>query len=394
MNIDSIISSRARNAEILKDIEVSENNFIDFSYGGPAEETFPLEIIAEGVKQSVFGKTGLGYCFDRGSAALIQELLKWLPQFISYQPQPENMIVTNGAQEAIALIADTIIDEDDVVISESPTYWRAKSIFTNIGAKIEFNPIENQTLNIEWLESKLLELKTKNKKVKLFYTIPNHQNPTGSIMSLEARKRLIELSRQYGFLILEDDVYAGLTYVGATPPSLISLDNERVIYVGSISNLAGPGLRIGWVVSSVKLINNMLKLKRDGGTNTLVSETVAYLLKNIAWTDYLSNLQSFYAGRLEVAIKQLNEIPADICKWQKPKGGFHIWLTLNSYINSDSFSGLCKKNNVLIMPGTLCTGDISLSQHSFRLSFSHLQSEKIDSGIRTITELLKQSSVK
>jgi len=385
------LSVRARNAAPVPDIYINNPKLIDFSLGSPAKETFPVEELAEAAYLSLKSPKALQYCPDRGSSELITSLVSWLAQYAAVSASSENVIITNGAQDAVALVADTLIDPSDVVLTEAPTYWRAKSILRNIGAEIDYVPLQQDGVDVRALEARLRELRRSGKHVKLFYTIPTHQNPTGVVTSLETRRRVLALSDEYDLVILEDDAYLGFTYSGPVPVPLYSLSgSERVIYIGTLSNLISPGLRIGWLVASQEFANHVLKLKRDSGTNPIVSRIAIEMLNTLPWSSRFSFLQSFYNARLETLACALSRIPGGWISWRKPRGGHHIWVRLNREIQLSIFLKECQELNVAVMPGTLCIGDSEISKHHVRLSFSSLSVEGILEGVNRLHTALSR----
>jgi len=390
VDIRLLVSPHLQETPQPKDMTPHPKGYIDFSFGNPSPETFPIEEIIFAARNRVT-KDSLQYCADRGSENLLVSLSKWLGSWQEFSVKTENLITTNGSMDGIALIADTFIDSGDVVIAESPTYWKAREIFQNAGAQVIYIPVAEDGLKIDLLEDRILETLQMGKKCKLLYTIPNHQNPTGYITSLEKRKRIVSVCEKHNILIIEDDVYSHLTYDGNILPSIYSLSNGMsVVQVGSLSKLISPGIRIGWIVGSKVTCDFILKIKRDGGTNPLASEISAFLLDNIDWKERINYLRDFYNIRLETMFINLQKIPPNLLSWEKPKGGFYFWAKVSHNIPLSQLEKLCLKRDVGFMPGYLCTNDDNIGHDHIRLSFSDLSSVQIESGIERLRDALIQ----
>ena len=198
------------------------DDFIDFSFGNPSPSTFPLQEIIRASSKAI-NYNSLEYCANRGGDQMRSALVQFLEDWRNIKNSKDALIITNGAMEAVSLTAHTFLNKGDVVFVEEPTYYRASHIFRIFGAELHSIPIEHDGLDVNQLSDRLNLLNNLGKHPKMLYTIPNYQNPTGTVLSLDKRKAILELSYKHGFLILEDDVYSDLSYEGVTPASFYTL---------------------------------------------------------------------------------------------------------------------------------------------------------------------------
>ncbi|MBR4173416.1 MAG: PLP-dependent aminotransferase family protein [Clostridia bacterium] len=231
---------------------------ISLAGGSPDPELFPTDFLAEIAAKILKndGKKALAYGTTDGYAPLKEELKKRTEAISSFD-KDDKIIITTGAQQAIDLAARTVVEDNDCIVVEAPSFVGTLNSLRSVRAKLIGVTMEDDGMNMEELEKVLI-----SNPVKLIYTIPNFQNPTGITMSLEKRKKLLELSKKYDCLILEDNPYGDLRFAGETVPTIKSLDSEgRVLYVGSLSKILSPGMRIGYLVCRAELCDKIEIIK-------------------------------------------------------------------------------------------------------------------------------------
>ncbi|MGH2395306.1 MAG: PLP-dependent aminotransferase family protein, partial [Candidatus Limnocylindria bacterium] len=240
---------------------------ISFLAGFPDPGSLPKSDIVESTRVALEkdGEWALQYGSARGYPGLIEELVKKLGRDQGIQATPDNILITNGASQALALIVDLLVDAGDIVLSEAPTWSGAVHNFRAAGAEVRTVPIDANGLAVDALERELEQLAANGKRAKLLYFIPNFQNPTGVTTTLERRQRIAALAREHALPIVEDDAYFDLRYSGDFLPSLYSLDQSgRVMYMGTFSKTIGAGLRLGWVVIDPGPLSRSDALARAG----------------------------------------------------------------------------------------------------------------------------------
>ncbi|MFI3206983.1 MAG: PLP-dependent aminotransferase family protein, partial [Clostridia bacterium] len=234
----------------------ADPSYISLSAGNPAPEAFPKQAVEE-ISANLLKENpilALQYSFTEGYPALRQTLSKYMKDKHDVGNENDDIIITSGAQQITDLLSKSILNEGDVVICEGPSFIGCLNTFRSYNAKLKGVPLESDGINVELLEE---ALKTE-KKVKLIYVIPNFQNPSGITMSLEKRKRVYELAKQYNVLILEDNPYGDLRYAGEAIPCIKSFDTDGiVIYAGSFSKVISPGMRVGYAIGAKEVLAKM-----------------------------------------------------------------------------------------------------------------------------------------
>ncbi|WP_432667248.1 PLP-dependent aminotransferase family protein [Wukongibacter baidiensis] len=382
---DKIKASEIR--EILKVTERPE--VISFAGGLPAPELFPIEEMKE-ICQSILGEDGklaLQYSTTEGYKPLRMQISQKMAK-IGIDTTMEDIIITSGSQQGLDLTGKVFIDEGDTIICESPTYLAAINAFKTYSPKFLEIKMDDDGMDMEELEK---SLKT-NKNVKLIYTIPDFQNPTGRTMSLERRTRLIELANEYDVIVIEDNPYGELRFIGEKLPSLKSFDTEgRVIYMSTVSKILSPGLRVGWVCAPQKIIQKYTLLKQgtDLHTNTFSQMQVSKYIEMYDLESHINKIKAVYKNRCNLMIEAIkNEFPDGI-KYTHPEGGLFIWVELPSQINSREVLDRCLDNDVAFVPGGSFFPNGG-NENTLRLNYSNMTEERIEEGIIRIAKVLRE----
>lgn len=301
----------------------------------------------------------------------------------------EELLVTSGACQAIDLVARVLLDDEAVVAIESPTYMEALEIFQNYTDKYISIPVDEKGLKTEELEEILSKRKEKGEALpRILYTIPTFQNPTGTTLSLERRKHLLELAEQFDFLIVEDDAYGELGFADS-PELLKALDlSERVIYIGSFSKVVAPGMRIGWVTGPKELIEVLGWFKKDLG-HPFAQATLAAYLETISFDSHLKKLVAAYQSKARVMVEALEEFMPESAAWYLPSGGYFLWLRIPG-VDTAELLATAHKAGVAYVPGRFFFLDQQEGLEFLRLSFSYASEEDIREGVRILGQILKE----
>ncbi len=305
-------------------------------------------------------------------------------------PDPDDVIVTTGGQQAIDLVCKTIIDPGDVIICEAPTYPGALSVFSSYQADVVQVECDEDGMQVEVLERLLGELRGEGRRPKFIYSVPSFQNPSGVTMSLERRQRLVELARAEELLVVEDNPYGLLRYGGEPMPPLYQLDGgDFVIYIGTFSKILSPGIRLGWAVAPPPVMEKIVlgKQAADLCTSTLTQYFVREYFAERRWQHYIDDLVEIYRGRRDTMVEALRTyFPAE-ATWTEPEGGLFIWATLPEYIDTGDLLAKALRADVAFVPGGAAYVD-GRGRHSMRLNFSGVDSETIREGVRRIGEVI------
>jgi 2-aminoadipate transaminase len=238
-------------------------DIISFVFGYPDRETLPHESIAEATRIAMEkdGDWALQYGKDTGAPALVDALRSKLERDQGIVAAREDVMLTSGGSQACQLVLDLLVDPGDTVIVENPTWMGFLYMVNNLKANAVGVSVDEQGTNVEELEQTLSRLRDEGITPKLIYVIPNFQNPSGVSTSLERRRRIVELAREYGTIVLEDDAYYDLRYAGDPIPPIQTLDDSgSVWYTGTFSKIVGAGMRLGWLVAPAEVITALSRL--------------------------------------------------------------------------------------------------------------------------------------
>jgi 2-aminoadipate transaminase len=258
----------------------------------------------------------------------------------------------------------------------------------NLKAKAIGVSVDEHGTNVDELEQTLARLKSEGIRPKLIYVIPNFQNPTGVSTTLERRKRIVELAREYGTIVLEDDAYYDLRYAGEPIPPIQTLDDSgSVWYTGTFSKIVGAGMRLGWLVAPAEVITTISVLKTDGSSNVFGAHVIAEWLPEHL-DDHIAQLKSVYSRRRDLMLDALERNMPEGVSWTVPDGGFFLWVTLPDGIDSTAMRGQVQELGVDYLPGATCAtpGDAA---NQFRLCYSFVTDDQIEPGIKVIAEVVK-----
>ena len=304
--------------------------------------------------------------------------------------KPENVIITTGAQEALDLIAKTFCDPGDIIITEGPTYLGALQAFSAYEPDIRTIPFDDQGMCTDLLEEELKRIGKDNPRLKFLYTIPNFQNPGGVTMTPERRKRLLELSHEYDFVVVEDDPYGRLRYEGGHCLPMRALD-DSVIYLGTISKMFSAGLRVGWIMApaGVKGKINLAKQGTDLCGSMFDQKMAAAYFTQTPWQHTLQKFIKTYDKRRRAMLDALDEYFPPEAVWTRPEGGFFVWVTLPQYVDANSMLAEALDHGVIYAPGDSFFPDGKRGRNSMRLNFSYESPENIEEAIRRLSEVIE-----
>ena len=375
--------------EILK--ATSQGDVIPFAAGNPAPEAFPVDDVRK-ITAEILEKepiTALQYGITEGYMPLRNTVKKYMKENFNVGTEDDEIIITSGAQQVIDLASKVLLNEDDVVISESPSFIGALNTYRSYKGRLVGVDVEDDGMNMEKLEE---VLKTE-KKAKFIYTIPNFQNPSGVTMSWEKRQRLYELAKQYNVLILEDNPYGDLRYSGEDIPCIKSIDTEGiVIYSGSFSKILSPGMRVAFTIANKELIAKMTvgKQASDVHTPVLNQMIVNEWMNNYDMTGHINKIKSNYGKRLDLMCGLIDSELGDFVTYLKPEGGLFIWCKLPESVDMLTFAKVAADNKVAVVPGPAFMMYPEDKTQYIRLNFSTPTEEGIVKGMKILGEVKKQ----
>lgn len=389
-HLDSLLSRRARQVgsdPLLQGMD-KVGQRISFIFGFPDPASLPANEVAA-TTAHVLGERGraaLQYGDNSGYSGLIDALIAKLARDQGIRAERKNILITAGGSQALDLLLDALVDWGDTIVSEMPTWLGAVQAFRNVGANVISIPVDEQGIDVNVLEQELRRLREAEITPKFIYANANFQNPTGATMSLERRQELLALTRSANTMLIEDDAYFDLRYDGDSVRSIYSLDDsESVIYMGTLSKTMGPGMRLGWLVGPPELIGRVSALKVDGGTNVFGAHVAADWLPE-RLLPHVERLRAVYRRRRDLMIDALEQHMPPGSTWTVPEGGFFIWVTLPEEIDTKQMHAQVQELGVEYLPGPACFAE-GTGANQLRLSFSFVEDDLIEPGIRVIGEV-------
>jgi 2-aminoadipate transaminase len=366
---------------------------ISLAGGLPDTSTFPPERLA--AQMSKIAAESTAAALQYGPTEGFDETKDCIVEVMAAEgmlPDPDDVVVTTGGQQAIDLVTKTLVDPGDVVICEAPTYPGAVPVFCSYQADVRQIEMDGDGMRIDLLEELLAELQAEGRRPKFIYTVPTFQNPGGVTLSLERRARLVELARLHEILVVEDNPYGMLRYEGEVLPPLYQLDGgDFVIYLGTFSKILSPGIRLGWVVAPPPVLEKVVlgKGATDLCTSTLTQFFVRQYFAEGGWKAYVADLVDLYRGRRDTMLEALAEhFPAE-ATWTEPEGGLFIWATLPSYIDTGDLLAKALRSDVAFVPGQAAYVD-ERGKSSMRLNFSGVDDAEIREGIARIGRVIRE----
>jgi DNA-binding transcriptional MocR family regulator len=366
----------------------SREGMISFAGGLPAPELFPLQEVAEAAQRALtkYGSNALQYTITEGLAPLREKIARTLDPGSTYLTL-DRLIVTQGSQQGLELIAKLYLDKGSVVLTENPSYLGALQAFRLFQADIVPIHTDGQGIQPGALRGAL-----KKYKPAFLYLMPNFQNPTGVSLSLDRRRELVEIAAAHNLLIVEDDPYGELFFEGEKLPTLFALsEGTNVIYLSSFSKTIAPGLRIAFAAATEEIAGKLAMVKQgtDLQTNTLGQYIVNEYLESGRLPDHLHMLRQTYRSRRDLMLGAMkNHFPATLA-WNRPSGGMFLWVTLPGSWNARDILLRCIERNVAFVPGQEFFPDGS-GANTLRMNFSNASPENIEEGIKRMGQVLKE----
>ncbi len=399
--IKDLTAFYSKNALNMKRSEIREllkftrqPDIISFGGGLPGPETFPVKDL-EDISCQVLREKGalaLQYGPTEGETSFRAEIAKWLNREKG-TIKPENILVTAGSQQGLDIIAKIFLDPKDIVILELPSYIGGLQAFTAYRAKMIGVPQDDEGMKMDLLDKTLGRLAKRGKKPKFIYVVPDFQNPSGVTMSLERRKRLLQLAYQYEVPVVEDSPYRDLRYKGEAVPHIYSLDKEnQVMMLGTFSKLLAPGLRLAWIMAPVEWMDRMVVAKQsmDLCSPTYTQLMAAEYMKRGLLPKQIENIRKVYGRKLEVMLGALKRYMPKGVGWSRPEGGLFLWVKLPRKMSANALFPKAIENKVAYVVGSAfhCNGK---GQNTMRLNFSYSSEEQIDAGIQRLAKVIREN---
>ncbi|AVS68257.1 aspartate aminotransferase [Paracidovorax avenae] len=370
---------------------------ISFAGGFPDSAMFDVEGIREASERALSEEPGtaLQYGATEGYNPLREQLSAFMASKGAQGVRPEDLIVTTGSQQALDLLGKTLISPGDKVIVEGPTFLATIQCFRLYGAELVSAPVDGHGVDADALERLIVE-----HRPKFVYLIPTFGNPSGALLSLERRRRILELAVRHQVLIVEDDPYGDLYFGEAPPPSLLALSatvpgsRELLAHCGSLSKVLSPGLRVGWLIAPAELLAKatMCKQFSDAHTSTFAQATAAQYLRSGRMPATLEKVRSVYAERARAMGDALRRELGEAIDFVQPQGGLFVWARLTgaggAVADGNVLAKLAIDKGVAFVPGTpfFCANP---DHATLRLSFATADVDRIREGVARLGQALR-----
>ena len=382
-------SNLVKASDVRELLKVTQNpEIISFAGGFPAPELFPIEemktVCNEVLEEQ--GDKALQYSSTEGFL-LLRQVISEKMKGLGISASPDDIVVTSGSQQCLDLTGKIFLDEGDTVICESPTYLAAISAFQAYLPKFVDVSMDEDGMRMDMLEQALIE----NPEAKFIYTIPDFQNPTGKTMSLERRKKIIELANRFDVFIVEDNPYGAIRFEGMELPSIKHFDTEgRVIYISTFSKTLTPGLRLGWVCANPEVLRKFVIFKQgaDLNTNSFAQLQAVKYMELFDLQSHVRRIKEVYKERKYAMLKALDEYMPEYVKYTNPEGGLFIWAELPGDINARDVLAKSIENKVAFVPGGSFYPNGG-HENTMRLNFSNMPKDRIVEGVKRLAEVLR-----
>ncbi len=367
---------------------VGHSDIISLAGGNPSAEIFPQETLAA-LADNVLknhGVSALQYGVTEGYAPLREHIREEMKKDHMLH-DGDDVLITTGGQQVIDLCAKTLVNEGDVVAVEAPSFIGGLNALRSYGAKLVGIDVKDDGMDLDALEALL-----QHQRIKLVYTIPTFQNPTGITMGLEKRKRLLDLASRFDFYILEDNPYGKLRFAGDDVPPMKTMDKDgRVIYAGSYSKLISPGMRVGYGVAPNDIFDRMVVCKQvsDVHTPCLTQMMVYEFITQYDFNEHIQKSIRMYREKSQRMMDCMDASFPSVCRHTVPEGGIFLWCTLDGDFDTKKLMARCIEKKVAFVPGATAMVDIDKPCNMFRLNYSTPTLSDIEKGIGIIADVLK-----
>lgn len=368
----------------------TDPDLISLAGGFPAPELFPVDAFQDAANTVLSSESAIALQYGPTEGYL--PLRAFLAERLSRSgiaANPEEMLITNGSQQGLDLVAKLLVDPGSIVVVEDPTYVGGLTAFGSYQSSYLVVPVDAEGMKVDVL-AELLQ--REGAKPRLIYALPNFQNPGGNTLSLDRRHQLLELSYRYGIPILEDDPYGELRYEGKSIPSIKALDTGgSVIYLGSFSKILSPGVRLGWVVASKEIIERLADVKQgmDLNTNSFVQHVVYQVCRDGLLEKHIEKVKPIYRERRDVMLRALAKRMPEGSMWSRPSGGLFVWAQLPSGVDAKAMLVESLKEKVAYVPGIVFHPHRDRT-NTIRLNFSAVPIPRIREGIRRLGRVAKE----
>src|SRR5829696_5584237 len=356
---------------------------ISLAYGLADPALFPRAELLAATADVLEHDADLALNYGPAYAGLREQLVTRL-RAQGVEAEDNNLLVSYGSGQILALLPQVFVDPGDVVVIEGPSFMGAVRLFSAAGARLVTVHTDAQGMDVDALEQTLRDLRAQGIRPKFIYTIPTFHNPTGATMPLARRQKLVALGAEYGVVIVEDDAYGDLRFEGQPLPNLATLDQEGwVIRVGTFSKILAPGVRMGWAYARPEIIERLAMFKAEGSSGPYLTHVVARYCAEGRLEAHIEELIALYRHKRDVMLDAIaREFPAEVVTL-KPEGGFFVWCKLPAGMSATTLMAQSEQRGATFLAGTRCFANRE-GDDAIRLAFSFQPAEQIEEAIARI----------
>ena len=369
----------------------SRPEIVSLAGGMPNLSAFPMSMMADVVQKLVLtnGAEALQYGSGQGHPKLRDQICDVMA-LEGIRANPDDVLVTTGSQQALDLISRIFLDPGDVVLVEEPSYVGALGTFQQYEASVAHVETDDSGLVPQGLRDAIAALRGAGRTIKFLYLIPNYQNPSGVLLPAERRTEILNICRESGIFVVEDNPYGLLGFDEPSPNAMRAQDSENVIYLGTFSKTIAPGLRIGWALVPSSLKEKLIIASESSilCPSNFAQLAISSYLAEQPWRDQISSFCDLYKLRRDAMLESLDEHFPAVAKWTKPSGGFYVWVTLPPEIDTTALMPKAIVAKVAYVPGTAFFAD-GFGSWSLRLSYCFPTPERIRDGVKALGGVIK-----
>ncbi|AGL21710.1 PLP-dependent aminotransferase family protein [Actinoplanes sp. N902-109] len=368
----------------------SRPEVVSLAGGQPYIAALPLDTVGEMMNRLAtdLGTTSLQYGIGQGTIELRELICEVMAMSGITGASPDDVVVTNGGQQALDLVARLFLDPGDVVLAEGPTYVGALGVFQAAQARVQHVAMDAEGLIPAALEEAIAAA---DGRIKFLYTIPTYQNPAGVTLTEERREQVLDICERHGLLVVEDDPYGMLGFEGDTPRPLRARRHEGVFYLSTFSKTFAPGLRVGWILAP-HAVRDKLVMASEANIlcpSAFAQGAVTQYLSTMPWREQIKTYREVYRERRDALLDALCDLMPAGTTWTRPGGGLFVWAALPEGLDSKAMLPRAIAARVAYVPGTGFYADGTGTGH-MRLNFSFPPPERIREGVRRLAGVMEE----
>lgn len=367
----------------------------DFGSGCTDPGSFPTEALAEAASEAVrtLGAKLVRYPGDMGHQGLRELMAVRESRREGIDVSADHIALMNGSMQAVTLVAEALMEgPGDVIVTEELTYSGTIGAYKRLGAELVGVPLDEQGMRVDALADVLANLHRKGTRPRFIYTLATYQNPTAAVMPRARRLELLEVARYYEAIVVEDNCYGDVHFEGPQEPALYALDDSpNVLYIGSLSKILGPGVRLGYLLARPPMLERILDRRYDGGNSLLAAASCEALFRDRLW-QHLATTNAILKQKRDAVLAGLKENAAGLCTWSRPVGGMFTWIEFPEAVDRDLLMALCAERGIVVARGQgfhIRREDVP----AIRLAFGFASLEACREGVPLLAECIHEAQV-